>query len=143
MTDERLAELRQWAIAPVDAGVRWDSATACELLDEIERLRIELSKADVDDTVNEQAVAGLERENSVLRAALETVCNWIDQRTKDTLAAYPIAVFPEPPSGQHGNSVDVCSARAIRHCMIDLRDDLIRLFQRVAHLRKSDEKEKG
>lgn len=29
--------------------------------------------------------------------------------------AYPTAVFPDPPPGQHGRTVDACSARAARH----------------------------
>ena len=28
--------------------------------------------------------------------------------------AYPESVFPEPPGGEHGQTVDACSARALR-----------------------------
>lgn len=30
------------------------------------------------------------------------------------IAAYPERFFPEPPAGQHGRTIDACSARALR-----------------------------
>ena len=30
-------------------------------------------------------------------------------------AAYPLDIFPEPPPGEHGETVDACSARMGRH----------------------------
>lgn len=38
---------------------------------------------------------------------IETIRSWAK--------AYPISVFPEPPAGEHGQTVDACSARALRH----------------------------
>ncbi len=38
---------------------------------------------------------------------VETIHTWAK--------AYPESVFPEPPAGEHGQSVDACSARALRH----------------------------
>ena len=29
--------------------------------------------------------------------------------------AYPLSVFPEPPRGEHGSTIDTCSARMGRH----------------------------
>lgn len=33
---------------------------------------------------------------------------------KDWIDHYPKSVFPDPPAGKHGGTVDACSARAIR-----------------------------
>ena len=38
---------------------------------------------------------------------VETIRTWAK--------AYPLSVFPEPPDGEHGETVDACSARASRH----------------------------
>lgn len=33
----------------------------------------------------------------------------------DWVKAYPVSIFGDPPDGQHGNTVDSCSAKALRH----------------------------
>ncbi len=40
---------------------------------------------------------------------IETIRTWAK--------AYPLAVFPEPPPGEHGATVDACSARVARHVL--------------------------
>lgn len=47
-------------------------------------------------------------------------------------AAYPLAVFPEPAPGEHGKSVDACSARAARHIIGVVRVDVLRVYARMA-----------
>jgi hypothetical protein len=54
-----------------------------------------------------------------------------DQVTRQAIAVigarldcYPEDVFPEPPPGQHGASVDACSARMARHVLRTLIDEL-------------------
>lgn len=48
------------------------------------------------------------------------------ERAAEIIAAhalkYPMDVFTEPPPGEHGKSVDGCSARAIRYCCKVLRE---------------------
>lgn len=48
-----------------------------------------------------------ERERATWEAAAMIADEW--------LAAYPADIFIEPPAGQHGQTVDACSARAARH----------------------------
>ena len=43
---------------------------------------------------------------------------------EERLGRYPVDVFPEPPPGEHGATVDACSARAIRFVLRSLIDDL-------------------
>jgi len=45
---------------------------------------------------------------------IETITIWSD--------AYPLDVFPEPPPGEHGDTVDACSARMGRHVIGRLLD---------------------
>ncbi len=37
---------------------------------------------------------------------------------------YPISIFIEPPSGEHGKTVDACSAAAIRSILPVLAEDI-------------------
>ena len=41
------------------------------------------------------------------------------------LSAYPIDVFIEPPPGQHGQTVDACSARSARHTARCIGEDIL------------------
>ena len=36
--------------------------------------------------------------------------------------AYPLDIFPQPPKGQHGKTVDACSAAMARHVLKRLRE---------------------
>lgn len=45
----------------------------------------------------------------------------------DYLSAYPVAVFSEPPAGQHGVTVDACSAAAIRAILPNIAEDIRKL----------------
>jgi hypothetical protein len=44
------------------------------------------------------------------------------QLGQETIDAYPTDVFIEPPQGQHGQTIDACSARAGRHLGKVFRD---------------------
>jgi len=46
----------------------------------------------------------------------------IDQLT--ATSRYPEDIFPPPPAGQHGQTVDACSARAARHVLREVLKDL-------------------
>ena len=54
------------------------------------------------------------------------------QRERDARIAfefaehYPTDIFIEPPPGQHGQTVDACSARAIRHAVQLIGSDILR-----------------
>ena len=43
---------------------------------------------------------------------------------QDWLDHYPEDVFIEPPPGQHGQTVDACSARAARHVLRGVLEDI-------------------
>ena len=43
---------------------------------------------------------------------------------EDYIAAYPVDVFPQPPAGQHGQTVDACSAAALRAILPNVLRDL-------------------
>lgn len=44
------------------------------------------------------------------------------------IGMYPEDIFPDPPPGQHGDTVDTCSARAIRHVLNTLITDIKEFF---------------
>ena len=48
--------------------------------------------------------------------AINIVQHWLDR--------YPEDIFPPPPAGQHGQTVDACSARAARHVLREVLKDL-------------------
>lgn len=39
-------------------------------------------------------------------------------------AAYPVDVFTEPTRGEHGSTVDACSARAARHVSTHIAEEI-------------------
>ena len=43
------------------------------------------------------------------------------------LAAYPEDIFIEPPAGEHGQTVDACSARALRAVLPNIIRDVDRI----------------
>ena len=42
---------------------------------------------------------------------------------------YPTDIFVEPPAGQHGQTVDACSARAARHTSKMIAQDIRKLLE--------------
>jgi hypothetical protein len=56
----------------------------------------------------------IEAEGCGHETLIETIITWSK--------AYPIEVFPLPPFGEHGESVDACSARMGRHIISRLMD---------------------
>ena len=59
------------------------------------------------------------------RAGLETAAQVVESYEQ----AYPTDVFPEPPKGQHGISVDACSASALRHVLSNVTKDIRKLAE--------------
>ncbi len=43
---------------------------------------------------------------------------------EEYIAAYPVDIFPQPPYGQHGKTVDACSAAALRAVLPNVLRDL-------------------
>ena len=63
-----------------------------------------------DDTVNSERRRSLADDPAAVcghEELVETIITWSK--------AYPLSVFPEPPKGEHGQTIDTCSARALRH----------------------------
>ena len=55
--------------------------------------------------------------------------------------AYPTDIFPEPPAGQHGKTVDACSASMGRHVTKKLLEDfgdVKEALKEVKHLLESE-----
>jgi hypothetical protein len=50
--------------------------------------------------------------------------NYMVEVLKENLEHYTIDVFPEPPKGEHGKTIDSCSARALRWYIGRLIKDL-------------------
>lgn len=50
------------------------------------------------------------------------------QVVESYLAAYPADVFKQPPAGQHGETVDACSAAALRAVLPSIAEDIRRLL---------------
>ena len=61
-----------------------------------------------------------EAEERGRKAGLDEVLDLID----DYQRAYSITLFPEPPKGEHGRVIDLCSARAGRHIMEGLAEQV-------------------
>ncbi len=53
-----------------------------------------------------------------VRVVIETAAQIVEGFS----AFYPTDIFPEPPPGQHGDTVDACSASAIRHVLPAIAD---------------------
>ena len=45
------------------------------------------------------------------------------------LQSYPTSVFPEPPQGQHGITIDACSASALRAVLPNIIEDIRKLAE--------------
>lgn len=51
------------------------------------------------------------------------------QVVEEYLRAYPESVFFPPPTGQHGNTIDACSASALRAVLPEIIADIKRLTE--------------
>jgi len=59
-----------------------------------------------------------------LKLSWDIAIEYAAQLVTNRLSAYPLSVFPQPPYGQHGNTVDSCSAAAIRATLPGLAADI-------------------
>lgn len=57
---------------------------------------------------------------------------WFRTMLRLRLQAFPTEAFPEGPLGEHGATVDVCSARAIRSLLKDLIGDVEKFIEETA-----------
>lgn len=76
-----------------------------------------------------------------LRAQHEELREEIAERSRrafslleDYIAAYPPDVFPPPPKGQHGRTVDSCSAAALRAVLPNVLRDLREILDPAGRL---------
>lgn len=91
-------------------------------------------------------VKDLVRENARLRELVDKQRTVVDGVIEfhDVLAnwskAYPTDIFPEPPPGQHGKTVDGCSTAMGRHVTKRLLEDLNSLvMNKVATLEQEEQ----
>ncbi len=66
-----------------------------------------------------------------VRCMTEELCDIVD----DMLIDYPKDIFPEPSAGEHGDSVDTCSARAIRWTLEEIKHRILKAAQRIGQVK--------
>jgi hypothetical protein len=89
-----------------EADVRTPTEVAAQIW-----CRPELAKTQMDAVLGtaiaeEIQEARIEGARLALKAAAK--------KAEDQIKLYPLSVWPEPPDGEHGKTVDACSARAMR-----------------------------
>ena len=67
------------------------------------------------DLLPQQVVEVVETVDAALREAKAQGMEEAAGRMQEVIDAYPLGVFLEPPVGQHGETIDACSARMGRH----------------------------
>lgn len=69
-----------------------------------------------------------EREVDSAYAALDII--------REARERYPEGLFPEPPAGEHGGTVDACSARAYRACLKSVYNEICKRLHLHPELRE-------
>lgn len=69
-----------------------------------------------------------ESEANLAYAALEII--------REARERYPEDQFPEPPPGEHGETVDACSARAYRTCLKSVYNEICKRLNLHPYLRE-------
>ena len=72
-------------------------------------------------TLQEQVIKSFQRDKAQLRNEVIEECDDIVRRY---LSAYPPDIFIPPPIGEHGETVDACSASALRAILPNIIRDI-------------------